>query len=324
MKQRQICAARWSGNALTTAGPPFHLSGPHALQHRTERGFLQDPPSRAQPPSPPELSPHSLFRNSRRQPHPPLHTDDRPRFRNHTGRRLLYTQALIATKAEPEVETRMSTTPPRRPTRRNIGFTVHEDGPIARIAKIAGDAHLSNVITDMLNRYLNLIHRNPPKLSDRELCAVIDALGQTWPGEPHEVRAIPRDVMPAVIADRLDTKWAINAHELRTRLERSTALDRSILAEFCLAYWMITSEDEAPQVTLDRVRQLLQPSSPSLDTRPPIRRISASLFDQAESGTYPNAEADDNAAAPVSDDDPAGLTDQQSGASPNENSEYSA
>ena len=28
MEQRQICAARCSGNALTIAGPPFHLSGP--------------------------------------------------------------------------------------------------------------------------------------------------------------------------------------------------------------------------------------------------------------------------------------------------------
>ena len=213
----------------------------------------------------------------------------------------------------------------RRPNLRKITLAAPADSAIARITSLAGDPQTSDVITSMLDRYLHLIHRNSVKLSDRELCAVIDALGQTWHGEPHEVRGIPGDVMSAVVADRLDTKWAVDAQQLRIRLERSSATDRTVLAEFCLGYWMLTSENEAPQVTLDRVRQLLQPSSPSLDTRPPIRRVSATLFDQAESGDYPtptisadlslseddrdHAEADDNAADPVSGDDPSDVTE---------------
>ena len=194
----------------------------------------------------------------------------------------------------------MSTTPPRRPTRRNIAFTVHEDGPIARIAKIAGDAHLSNVITSMLDRYLDLIHRNAPKASARELCAIIDALGESWPGEPHQVHSLPRDVIPTTLTDRLDTKWGADVQQLRSRLERTTSTDRTTLTEFCLAFWMMTSEDEAPQVTLDRVRQLLQSSTPMSDNPPRPRRISAVLFDQTESEEPPVATADTD--APLSSD----------------------
>ena len=73
----------------------------------------------------------------------------------------------------------MTTTPANRPTRRNIAFTVHDDGPIARIASFADTPQLPDVITAMLKRYLHVLHRNPPKLSDRELCAIIDALGQS-------------------------------------------------------------------------------------------------------------------------------------------------
>ena len=224
----------------------------------------------------------------------------------------------------------MTTTPPRRPTRLKITFTGHDDGPIARIASFADTTKLPLVITAMLNRYLHILHRNLPKLSDRELCAIIDALGQSWPGEPHQVHTLPRDVMPTIITDRLDTKWGIDAQQLRTRLERSTFTDRTTLTEFCLIYWMLTSEDQAPQVTLGRIRELLQPSTPTPDTRPRLLKISPVLFDQAEAGDHPDTGADDINIVPatvdptLSDDDPAGLTDQQSGASPNENSEYSA
>ena len=166
----------------------------------------------------------------------------------------------------------MTTTPPNRPTRRNIPFVIHYDGPIARITSLAGDPQTSDIITSMLNRYLHLIHRNPPKVSERELCAIIDALGITWAGEPHQVHAIPRDVLPIITTDRLDAKWSIDITQIRSRLERSSAADRTVLAEFCLAYWLATTEDAPPQVTLAAVRRLLQPSTSSAGLAPrPLR-----------------------------------------------------
>ena len=180
----------------------------------------------------------------------------------------------------------------QNPTRRKVPFIVTDDDPIARIAAITGDTQLPAVLASMLNRYLHLIHRNPPKVSDRELCAIIDALGDTWPGEPHQVHSIHRDVVPTIISDRLDSKWAIDAAQLRTRLDRTTAVDRTTLAEFVIAYWLLTSEDEAPQVTLERVRQLLRPSTPISDTPPRPRRISPILFDQVETGDQPDSTPD--------------------------------
>ena len=220
----------------------------------------------------------------------------------------------------------MTTTPPRRPTRRKFSFNVDDDGPIARIASFADRTKLPQAITGMLNRYFDLIHRNPPKVSERELCAIIDALGESWAGKPNQMQAISRDIMAAVIADRLDTKWDIDAQNLRTRLDRSTATDRTILAEFCLAFWMMTSEDEAPQVTLDRVRQLLQSSTPMSDNPPRPLRISAVLFDQTEAGDHPDTGADDINTVPATVDPTLSEVDSDptSGASPNETSEHSA
>ena len=192
----------------------------------------------------------------------------------------------------------MTTPPPSRPTRRNVPFTVTDDHPVTRIASATGDADLPAGLTSMLNRYLHLIHRNPPKVSDRELCAIIDALGDTWPGQPHQVHSIHRDVIPTIISDRLDAKWAIDAAQLRTRLERSTAADRTSLAEFVINYWLLTSEGEAPQVTLQRVKDLLQPSSTVRSDPPRPRKIYPLLFDQAETGTTETS-------TPGTDDEPA-------------------
>ena len=161
---------------------------------------------------------------------------------------------------------------------KRLTFSVQPGGPIARLESIVGEQQLSGTITNMLNRYFALLHRSTPKFTDRELCALFDALGQSYMADPHQVQQLPREISAAISTDRLDAKWSVDAESLRNRLDRTSFPDRLSIAEMSAAYWNLTSEDEFPQVTIHRIKDLIQPA-PSTTAATRTRRISPDLFD---------------------------------------------
>ncbi len=181
----------------------------------------------------------------------------------------------------------MTTNAPKRPVRRNIAFNITDDHPIARIESIVGEQKLAEAITGLLNRYLHLIARNSLKVSDREFCLIIEALGDNWRGEPHQVQAIPRDVASAITDHGLDTYWSVDGKQLSNRLERSSVTDRTAIAEYAVAFQSLFSAGEMPQTILGRIRDLIQPAAPTSDTQARPRRISPVLFDRGDQGINP-------------------------------------
>ena len=164
-----------------------------------------------------------------------------------------------------------------RATPKRLTFSVQPDGPIARLQSIVGEQQLPDTITNILNRYFALLHRSTPKFTDRELCALFDALGQSYMADPHQIQQLPREISAAISTDRLDAKWSVDAESLRNRLDRTSFPDRLSIAEMSAAYWNLASEDEFPQVTIQRVKDLIQPAPSTASTR--TRRISPDLFD---------------------------------------------
>ena len=165
-----------------------------------------------------------------------------------------------------------------RATPKRMTFSVQPGGPIARLESIVGEQQLPDTITNILNRYFALLHRSTPKFTDRELCALFDALGQSYMADPNQIQQLPKEISAAINTDRLDAKWSVDAESLRNRLDRTSFPDRLSIAEMSAAYWNLTSEDEFPQVTIQRVKDLIQPaSSTTASTR--TRRISPDLFD---------------------------------------------
>ena len=194
----------------------------------------------------------------------------------------------------------MSSDPKERPVRRNIVFNVTSDHPIARIESIVGERQLVETLTGILNRYLSLLYRNPPRVTDRELCVIMDALGENWQGLPHQVHTIPGDVSPAITTDRLDPRWKIDCQQLLNRLNRSSAAERTTIAEYALAFWALAAAADPPQRTLDRIRAALQPSGSTAEAATLPRRISYLLFNEteADSGHQPQPCAEDSKSLP--------------------------
>ena len=164
-----------------------------------------------------------------------------------------------------------------RATTKRLTFSVQPGGPIARLESIVGDGKLPDTITNMLNCYFALLHRSTPKFTGRELCTLFDALGQSYVADPHQVQQLPREISAAINTDRLDDKWSVDAEQLRNRLDRTSFADRLSIAEMSAAYWNLASEDEFPQVTIRRVKDLIQPAPSTASAR--TRRISPDLFD---------------------------------------------
>ena len=207
---------------------------------------------------------------------------------------------------------------PPRPTRRSVNLASPSGSPLDRIITLSGDQDLPRIITSVLERYLVMLHRATPRFSDRELCVIIDALGETWDPAPANVSQIPREVMTAIATDRLDAKWSIDADKLGSRLDRISFHERMALAEVTAAYWNMATPDSAPQEIIGQIKELLRPpdSRPTAKTRP--RRMSADLFEQAAvTGSNPPA-VPHGAVSPDTGDADKGSEDSPTGDIPAE------
>lgn len=171
----------------------------------------------------------------------------------------------------------------QRPAQRRLVLSYIQDSPFGRIIQLAGEHDLADSISRKLDRYLALLHHTGIKLADHELCAVIDALGEHWAGDPHQIQSLPQDVALAVTADRLDAKWELDAAQLKQRLDRTPLAERTAIAEFCIAYWSLAQDNEYPQATLARIRHLIRPNIPHQSTSTQRRRVSHLDFKQATS-----------------------------------------
>ena len=120
---------------------------------------------------------------------------------------------------------------PARPARRNLNLASPPDSALDRIAVLYGDQDLNLNVASVLERYLVMLHRATPKFSDREICVVIDALGDSWEPTPTNIGQIPREVLTAIITDRLDAKWGIDTDKFSSRLDRTSFYERTTLAE---------------------------------------------------------------------------------------------
>ena len=151
-----------------------------------------------------------------------------------------------------------------RPVRRTLNLYITPGSTVDRVVTLSGDRELSRTVAGMLDRYLALLHRATPKFSDRELCAIIDALGDNWEATPGNIQNLPREVMSAVTADRLDNKWELDAATLRPRLDRTTFVERVTLAEMATGYWQLATSESYPQDVIAQLKDLIR----SPDTKP--------------------------------------------------------
>ena len=173
--------------------------------------------------------------------------------------------------------------PPARPTRRTLNLACPPGSPLDRIASLYGEKDLPRNVAALLDRYLVMLHRATPRFSDRELCVIIDALGDSWDPTPANIGNIPREFQAAITADRLDVKWGIDAATLVPRLERTTFSERVTLGEITAAYWRMATPESAPQDIISRIKKLLRSSNARVTPTARPRRISAHLFNQASS-----------------------------------------
>ena len=183
---------------------------------------------------------------------------------------------------------------PARPTRRNLNLASPPDSALDRIAVLYGDQDLNINVPSILERYLVMLHRAIPKFSDREICVVIDALGDSWEPTPTNIGQIPREVLTAIITDRLDAKWGIDTDKFSSRLDRTSFYERTTLAEITAAYWRLATPDSRPQDIISQIKKLLRPASSPITPTTRPRRISAHLFEQdPPASTGPATSGDD-------------------------------
>ena len=172
-----------------------------------------------------------------------------------------------------------------RPVRRTLYLYITPGSALDRINNLSGDRELGKSIASMLDRYLAILHRASPKFSDRELCAIIDALSDNWEATPGNIHNLPREVMAAVTADRLNAKWEIDSGALRRRLDHTTFPERVKLAEMATAYWQLATPSSYPQDVIAQLQDLIR----STDTRPTEtqrpRRVSHEAFDRGTTRT---------------------------------------
>ena len=180
-----------------------------------------------------------------------------------------------------------------RPTRRTLNLPCPPDSPLDRVASLYGEKDLPRNVAALLDRYLVMLHRATPRFSDRELCVIIDALGDSWDPTPGNISQIPREVLTAITADRLDAKWSIDADQFGARLDRTSFYERTTLGEITAAYWRMPTTDSRPQDIISQIKRLLRPSNTRITPTARPRRISADLFEQD----------------PASGADPSGTTD---------------
>ena len=184
-------------------------------------------------------------------------------------------------------------TKPARPARRNLNLASPPDSALDRIAVLYGDQDLNINVPSILERYLVMLHRATPKFSDREICVVIDALGDSWEPTPTNIGQIPREVLTAIITDRLDAKWTIDAEKFGARLDRTSFYERTTLGEITAAYWRMATPDSRPQDIISQIKKLLRPASSPITPTTRPRRISAHLFEQdPPAGTGPASSSD--------------------------------
>ena len=179
-----------------------------------------------------------------------------------------------------------------RPTRRNLNIASPPDSALDRIAILYDGQDLNANVAAILDRYLTMLHRATPKFSDLEICVVIDALGDNWEPTPANVSQIPREVLTAIITDRLDAKWGIDTDKFSARLDRTSFYERLTLGEITAAYWRMATTDSRPQDIINQIKRLIRPASSRITPTVRPRRISAHLFHQdppASSG--PGADA---------------------------------
>ena len=187
----------------------------------------------------------------------------------------------------------MSTKRSRGTQSHKVSLSVVHDSPIGRAELLGGKAELPATLDYIVNAYFDLVHHFRPKHDVREQLAIFDALGERWQGTLQQVHNLPREVMETLTSDLLDTKWCVDPQKLKTRLDRMSYAERRAVAAYSRAFWSMASEDESPQMTLDRVGALFQRDISHVAESQRPRRISAERFRQGETLSASTVAADD-------------------------------
>ena len=125
------------------------------------------------------------------------------------------------------------------------------------------------------HRYLSMICRYIPSLSDREWGVIFDVLRRPWTAEPHLVARIPRAAATALETDRLDIKWGVDGRRLLTRLNRTSYAERLAIAEMTMAFYHRLEAGEP--ATIETLKSLFRSQAPERPA-PSIPRLSPALL----------------------------------------------
>lgn len=117
-------------------------------------------------------------------------------------------------------------------------ISIYAGEPIQQV--LDGHENRSGRLNTVAERYLDIVRRDCPALTQAEWCAVCDALASYWMGAGDSALSIRMAWAEVVDADRLDglgEKWGVDAAALADRMQRMSAGAQVALAEVVERFW---------------------------------------------------------------------------------------
>ncbi|MGH2367596.1 MAG: hypothetical protein ACRDI2_05300 [Chloroflexota bacterium] len=123
-------------------------------------------------------------------------------------------------------------------------LSIYAGPPLAQA--VDGWENRSGRLNRIAERYLDIVQRECPVLTEAEWCAVCDALNGYWMegGDNLGVRLMWAEIDDADRLNGLGVKWSIDAQALATRVQEMRVAEQVAVAEVVERFWRQTQYDQ--------------------------------------------------------------------------------
>lgn len=114
-------------------------------------------------------------------------------------------------------------------------ISIYAGEPIQRV--LDGFDNRSGRLNTVAERYLDIIRRDCPALTEAEWCALCDALNGYMASDGSAVRMAWAEIADAGLIDGIGEKWEVDAQALAQRMRLMTAAEQTAIVEVTEAFW---------------------------------------------------------------------------------------
>ena len=121
--------------------------------------------------------------------------------------------------------------------KRTVAVPQDPDSPFQRWMALSPATTGGELLRQLAERYLSVVRRSVPELTEREWCVIFEVLGPSWTAGEYQSLRIGPAVAAAISGSEVDQKWGVNGQDLISRIAQLPYAGLVAVGEVTEAFW---------------------------------------------------------------------------------------